>query len=120
VYPAISTNDGASWTIEGPRFARAGACGSCTTNRLIVSQHRTLLAWGRGGRFVHTTTDQGKHWFQASFAGGVISVSASGHRLVARARGNETANGKFPTRQYTSVDKGRTWRRGGALASVAH
>jgi hypothetical protein len=118
VYPAISLNDGASWTIEGPQFARTAACGPCTTNRLLVSRQRTLVAWGHGGRNIHTTTDHGRHWYVASFPDSVLSVQTHGRRLLARALGNETPAGRFFTSQYVSTDKGRTWHRGRALGTV--
>jgi hypothetical protein len=120
VYPAISDNDGASWTIDGPQFADSGTCAYCATSRLVVSHRHALLAWGPGGHFVKTTTDRGKHWLEADFPSGVTDVHAAGRRLLARAVGNETAAGRFHTRQYVSTDDGRHWRRGGALGNVAH
>jgi hypothetical protein len=118
VYAAISDDDGGDWRIDSPQFARAGACGSCTTNHLTVSGDGTIVAWGNDGNIVKVTTDLGRHWHQALFTGGIKTVTTTGRRLEARVLGDQNSRGRFPTRRYVSTDNGATWHRGRPLPTV--
>jgi hypothetical protein len=118
VYAAISTDDGGGWHIDSPQFARAGACGPCTTNHLNVTQDGTVFAWGNGSNRVKITTDLGSHWYQADFSNAVMSVTTTGRHLVVRALGRPDRAGRVPTRRYVSTDDGMTWIRGRALPTI--
>jgi hypothetical protein len=118
VYPAMSTDAGTEWLINGPRFSYAGADGQGRTNHVDVSRNGTLLAWGLGGNFVKTSTDRGRQWDEADFFGGVESVKAVGDELVVQALGDQTSRNRFLTRRYVSRNDGRTWHRGQALPTV--
>jgi hypothetical protein len=110
VYPALSKDNGATWTIDGPQFYRAAADAPNVTSRLEALGHETLIAWGPGGNFVKTTTDRGKHWREANFPDGVKHAGINDGHLTVRALGNETASGHIKTRPYTSTT-GKTWHR---------
>lgn len=111
VYPVISYDDGGDWRINGPRFAPAAGCGSCTTNRLAVSGDGTVMAWGRGGAFVETQARPGGRWYVANFATGVRQASVSGSHLIMQTFGAKTSSVRTPASGYVSRDDGRTWRR---------
>jgi hypothetical protein len=108
VYPAISYDDGGDWRIDGPRFARAGPCGGCTTNHLAVSADGTIMAWGPTGNSVYTTTDLGRRWYAASF-GGVEHATVSGSRLIVATFGARSGSVRTPHQRYVSRDDGRSW-----------
>jgi hypothetical protein len=118
VYPAISTDDGGTWRIAGPRFYRAAADGAATTTRLVVSGNGTLMAWGHGGSLVKTSSDLGRRWYQSDFAEGVEHAGVAAQRLVVRALGFVGDGAPFTTRRYVSTDDGRTWHRGRELPPV--
>ncbi|HVT21162.1 MAG TPA: hypothetical protein VHE57_07225 [Mycobacteriales bacterium] len=118
VYPVLSTDGGAHWRIDGPRFYRAAADAPDVTTRLASLGHHTLIAWGRGGNFVKTTTDRGRHWYQADFPAGVYSAHVHAGRLIVRAIGDPGPSGRFPTRRYSSYDGGRLWHRGHRMAAI--
>ncbi len=118
VYPVISTDGGTHWRIDGPLFYRAAADAPDVTTRLAALGHSTLMAWGRGGNFVKTTTDRGAHWYKADFPAGVYSAAVRSGHLVVRATGNPDRSGNVPTRRYASYDGGRIWHRGARAASV--
>lgn len=120
VYPVISTDGGTHWRIDGPLFYRAAADAPDVTTRLAALGHSTLMAWGRGGNFVKTSTDRGLHWYKAGFPAGVYSAHVNAGKLLVRATGDPNRSGRFPTRRYSSHDGGRTWHRGARLASVRY
>lgn len=120
VYPALSGDRGVRWKIDGPRFASAAADGANTTDHLAALNRTTLMAWGDGGVFVKTTTDRGKHWYEADFTSGVKGAATHGRRLFVRALGEQNSNGRFPTRRYVSTDRGRIWHRGRKLPAVSY
>jgi hypothetical protein len=121
VYPAVSTDAGDSWSVNGPPFSIAGASGPDATDHIAASPDGTVVAWGRGGNFVKTTTDGGSHWYQATFPAGVGSAEPKGGRtLRVRAVGEQRVGSKFATRLYVSFDGGRSWHRRQELAPVPY
>lgn len=118
VYPALSTDGGQHWRIDGPMFYRPAADAPNVTSRLVVLGDNTLMAWGPGGNFVKTTTDRGAKWFTSNFPVGVDSPAVSNGHLTVRALGNPAKSGEFPTRQYVSTDGGLVWQRGKSLGDV--
>jgi hypothetical protein len=101
VYPALSSDDGGSWVIDGPRFNGAGVSGGSQTDHLTVSRDRTLMAWGRFGNSVWTRSAAEHHWRGASL-GQVLRATTAGRQLVVRVQG---------PLEYVSDDDGSTWRR---------
>jgi hypothetical protein len=120
VYPALSSDSGRTWHIDGPMFYRPAADAPNVTSRLAALGDDTLMAWGPGGNFVTTSTDRGAKWFTSNFPVGVHSAAVSNGRLTVRALGNPTKSGDFATRQYVSTDGGLVWRRGPALGNVKY
>ncbi|HEX3898938.1 MAG TPA: hypothetical protein VHW74_07180 [Mycobacteriales bacterium] len=120
VYPALSTDGGRHWHIDGPLFYRPAADAPNVTSRLAALGDNTLMAWGPGGNFVKTSTDRGAKWFTSNFPVGVHSAAVSNGELTVVALGNPTKSGDFPTRQYASTDGGLVWQRGAKLGQVTN
>lgn len=120
VYPALSTDGGRHWHIDGPMFYRPAADAPNVTSRLAALGDNTLMAWGPGGNFVKTTTDRGAKWFTSNFPVGVHSAAVTNGDLTVRALGNPGKSGEFPTREYTSTDGGMVWQRGAQLGMVRY
>jgi hypothetical protein len=118
VWPAISTDAGKHWRIDGPLFSYAGADGAAATDSIGARGGDMAWAWGSwGGNLVKVTTDRGLRWWVADFPG-VDTVTWRDGQLQVRALGNQTATGQFQTFLYISPDNGRTWILHGRLGNV--
>ena len=117
-YPAISTDGGAIWRIDGPRFYVAAAQAPNVTSSVGALDPHGAYFWGQGGNFVRITTDEGVHWWVTGFAAGVYKVSATGGILRTVALGNQVQGGSFQAFLYVSTNSGRTWNLHGQLHNV--
>ncbi|MGO9856991.1 MAG: hypothetical protein ACLPYY_18365 [Acidimicrobiales bacterium] len=117
-YPAISTNGGGSWRIDGPLFHVAAAQGASVITNVGPLGSQGAYFWGRGGNVVWVTTDRGSQWWSTGFSYGVHVVSATHGVLNAAALGNQLKGGEFETFLYVSKDSGRTWTLRGRLGNV--
>jgi len=117
-YPAISTDGGSSWRIDGPLFHVAAAQGASVITNVGPLGARGAYFWGRGGNVVWVTTDGGSHWWSTGFSYGVDTVTATHGVLRAAALGDQVKSGEFETFLYVSKDSGRTWKFRGRLANV--
>ena len=118
VWPAISTDSGKRWRIDGPLFYYAAADAPNATDSIGARGGDMAWAWGWGGNFVKVTTDRGRHWWAADFPAGVDTVTWRDGQLQVRALGISTANGQFQSFLYISPDGGRTWILHGRLRNV--
>lgn len=119
VYPAISTDGGRDWRIDGPRFQSTGAQGAGVVSGIGARAPAFAYVWGNGGDAVRVTTDAGHHWWVANFPGGVHSVYWSHGQLNTQALGNALPGGRFPACLYVSPDQGRTWTFRHQLGTVS-
>ncbi len=114
-YPALSRDGGRSWSVDGPQFYHAGADGPGTTTQLVSLANATLIAWGQTGNLVKTSGDLGRHWVQALFPGGVLSLRVVGNGIIVRATGDALPPGSdtapLATWIYRSTDGGQRWHR---------
>lgn len=114
-YPALSRDGGRSWRVDGPQFYHAGADGPGTTTQLVSLADVTLIAWGQTGNLVKTSGDLGRHWVQALFSGGVLSLRVVGSEIIVRATGDAlppgSQTGPLATWIYRSTDGGQRWHR---------
>jgi hypothetical protein len=119
VWPAISTDSGKSWRIDGPLFYYAAADAPAATDSIGARGGDMAWAWGWGGNFVKVTTDRGRQWWAADLPAGVDTVTWRNGQLQVRALGNLTANGQFQSFLYISPDDGRTWILHGRRGNVS-
>ena len=117
-YPAISTDGGAIWRIDGPRFYVAAAQAPNVTSSVGALGPHGAYFWGQGGNVVKITTDEGVHWWITGFAAGVYKVSATRGILSTVALGNQVQGGAFQAFLYVSTNSGRTWNLHGQLQNV--
>jgi len=117
-YPAISTDGGAIWRIDGPRFYVAAAQAASITSSVGGLGPHGAYFWGPGGNSVKVTTDEGVHWWITGFAAGVYKVSATHGTLRTVALGNQVQGGAFQAFLYVSTNSGRTWRLYGQVHNV--
>ena len=100
VYPAISTDGGQTWHVDGPCFYYAAAQGPNVTSRIAAVAPDWAYAWGRGGQVVKVTHDGGSHWLAAVLPP-IRRIVSSGHTLHALLFGNSS--------EYVSRNYGLTW-----------
>lgn len=117
-YPAISTDGGAIWRIDGPRFYVAAAQGASVTGNVGTLGTRGAYFWGQGGNFVKITTDEGTHWSITGFTAGVFKVTNTHGTLRTIALGNQLPDGDFQAFLYVSTNSGGTWTLHGQLPNV--
>ncbi len=101
VYPAISTDGGTTWRLDGPCFYYAAAQGPGATDSIGARAPDWAYAWGWGGVFVRVTHDGGAHWFAANLPNPARRVVASGRTLRAYLLRTRST--------YISRDYGMTW-----------
>jgi hypothetical protein len=117
-YPALSTNGGHTWRIDGPLFWVAAADGAAATSDVGALGSHGAYFWGRGGNLVKVTIDDGVRWWVRGFSAGVYKVSASHGALRTVALGNQVSCTAFRAFLYVSTDSGRTWRFQASLHNV--
>jgi hypothetical protein len=106
-YPAISTDGGATWSVDGPRFDVAAAQGASQVSDVGALPPNGAYAWGQGGDVVRVTTDQGAHWWGTGF-NVVYSVNTYDGSLYVVA-GPPLSDGSINGYLYISHDRGMSW-----------
>jgi hypothetical protein len=117
-YPAVSTNGGTTWKVDGPLFhvdALQGA--SVATSSGVLPSHGAYF-WGRGGNLIWITYDEGAHWWTAVFGAGVDDLSSRHGTLEAVVCGAQVRTTALQRFLYVSTDSGRTWRVRRQLADL--
>ncbi len=117
-YPALSTDGGRTWHVDGPEFYVAAAQGPSVVSSVGALPPDGAYMWGQDGNVVRVTTDGGVEWWATGFASGVYKVTASEGKIDTVALGPPSANGTFPTYLYESTDGGHSWRFRGQLSNV--
>ena len=117
-YPAISTDTGITWKIDGPLFHVDALQGASVITSVGSLGTDGAYYWGRGGNVVWVTTDRGSHWWLTGFSYGVNRVTASHGTLRAVALGRQLKGGEIESFLYTSNDSGHTWELRGRLANL--
>jgi hypothetical protein len=117
-YPAISTDAGRSWRIDGPASSGGPAAGASAVSDVGAMSPETAYTWGAFGNFVEVTMDAGRHWWVSAFGAGVCSVTRHDGLLQARAFGLQPGpGGTTETFLYVSRNRGLTWTLQGRLGN---
>ena len=107
-YPALSTNGGGVWRIDGPPLHVDAADGAEAVGSAGIAGPRTFFAYGSS--VADVTTDRGRTWWETFLGENVLVVApALRNELVAYVEqpvGNQQLN---PAWQYVSRDGGRHW-----------
>ena len=115
-YPAISTDGGKDWRVDGPVFHQNAAQGALAVGSIGILGPESAYFWGAGGNAVRVTTDGGLHWQQTWFGAGAKIVSFDRGTMYAVAFGNEVDGGSTVERfLYASTDSGEMWQLRGQL-----
>ena len=118
-YPAVSTDGGRQWRIDGPQVHVDAADGPEAVQFVGVAGPRTFFAYGSS--VVDVTTDGGATWWEAFMGELVMAVVPGPNRdliaYVQQSRSNQHVNPAV-TLQYVSRDGGRHWRYSSALGGA--
>ena len=117
-YPAISTDAGTTWRIDGPLFHVDALQGASVITNVGSLGTDGAYYWGRGGNVVWVTTDGGSHWWLTGFSYGVNRVTASHGTLRTVALGRQLKGGAIESFLYASNDSGHTWELRGRLPNL--
>jgi hypothetical protein len=117
-YPAISTNGGTTWRVDGPLFhvdALQGA--SVVASSGVLPPHGAYF-WGRGGNLIWITYDEGAHWWKVVLGAGVDDLSSRNGTFEAVVFGAQVRGTALQRFLYLSTDSGKTWRVRRQLADL--
>ena len=118
-YPAISTDGGSTWKIDGPLFHVDAAQGAAVVESTGALRPAGAYFWGRGGNVIWMTYASDAHWSLIAFGAGVDQLNSTRGTLEAVVFGNQvdhaTATQRF---LYTSTDSGKTWKLRRRLANL--
>lgn len=109
-YPAVSTDGGRVWRIDGPPLHVDAADGAEGVGSVGIIAPRTFFAYGSS--VVDVTTDRGRTWFETYLGEDVVAVVPSyRNELVAYVEQSVSSQHFNPavTWQYVSRDGGRHW-----------
>jgi hypothetical protein len=110
-YPALSTDGGRVWRIDGPPVHVDAADGAEGVGSVGIAAPRMFFAYGSS--VVDVTTNRGAAWWEAYLGDDVVAVVAQSDEAlvayVARSVTNTRVN-RAVTLQYVSHDGGRRWR----------
>ena len=117
-YPAISTNGGTSWKVDGPMFhvdALQGA--SVVASSGVLPPHGAYF-WARAGNLIWITYDEGAHWWNVVFGAGVDDLSSRHGTFEAVVFGAQVRATALQRFLYVSSDSGKIWRVRRQLADL--
>jgi hypothetical protein len=117
-YPAISSDAGRIWRIDGPLIHVDALQGASVITNVGSYGRDGAYYWGRGGNVVWVTTDGGSDWWLTGFAYGVDGVTARHGALRTVALGKQLQGGEIEGFLYSSNDSGHTWELRGRLANL--
>jgi hypothetical protein len=120
-YPALSTDGGRSWRLDGPQLHIDAADGAEAVSFVGAAGPRTFFAYGSS--VVDVTTDGGRSWWE-TYAGELVISVVPGLRpgeLIAFVQQSPSAGRSDPvvTWQYVTRDGGQTWTYSTRLAGFA-
>jgi hypothetical protein len=116
-YPALSTDGGRHWRIDGPQLHVNAADGPEAVGFVGAAGPHTFFAYGSSA--IDVSSDGGRTWWE-TFADELVMAVVPGLRsgeLVAYVQHSASTNRTDPavTSQYVSRDGGRHWSYSTAL-----
>ena len=117
-YPAISTNGGTDWKVDGPLFHVDALQGASVVASSGVLPPRGAYFWSRGGNLIWLTYDEGVHWRTAVFGAGVDDLRSRHGTLEAVVFGAQVRTTALQRFLYVSTDSGKTWKFHRQLADL--
>lgn len=119
-YPALSTDGGKTWRIDGPQLHVDAADGPEGVGFVGTAGPHTFFAYGSSA--IDVSTDGGRSWWE-TFGGELVMSVVPGPRsgeLIAYVQQSISSQRIDPavTWQYVSRDGGRTWRYSTRLGGV--
>jgi hypothetical protein len=117
-YPAISTNGGTTWKVDGPLFHVDALQGASAVLSSGTLPPRGAYFWGRGGDLIWLTYDEGAHWWNVAFGAGVDELSARHGTLEVVVFGAQVRTTALQRFLYVSSNSGKTWRVRRQLADL--
>jgi hypothetical protein len=118
-YPAVTSDGGMRWRIDGPQFHVDAADGPEGVGFVGVEGPHTFFAYGSSA--VDVTTDGGRAWWETPLGEQVMAVVPNlRNELVAYVEQSLTNERLNPavTWQYVSRDGGRHWRYSTAFGGI--
>jgi hypothetical protein len=118
-YPALSTDGGQVWRIDGPPLHVDAADGAEAVGSVGIAGPRTFFAYGSS--VVDVTTDRGRTWWETYLGENVVVVVPSnGNELLAYVEQSVNHQHLNPaaTWQYISRDGGRHWHYSTQFAGI--
>jgi hypothetical protein len=117
-YPAISTNGGITWRVDGPLFHVNALQGASVVDSSGALSSQGAYFWGRGGNLIWITSDEGVHWWTAAFGAGVDDLSSRNGTLEAVVFGAQVRPTALQRFLYVSTNSGKTWQLRRQLADL--
>jgi photosystem II stability/assembly factor-like uncharacterized protein len=115
-YPVLTVDGGRTWRTAGPALHVNAANAPLAVSDAGAANQHTFYAFG-GGQVVDATNDAGRHWWQAFLGDDVLSVVASGNRLIAVAQNATGSGATAQTVVYVSRDGGHHWHLNSRLGA---
>ena len=118
-YPALSTNGGRVWRIDGPPLHVDAADGAEAVGSVGIADPRTFFAFGSS--VVDVTTDAGRTWWETYLGDDVVAVVPNLHNELVAYVEHSVSNAHLnpaATLQYVSRDGGRQWRYSTDFAGI--
>jgi hypothetical protein len=106
-YPAVTTDGGKTWRINGPVFHVPAAQAPLAVTQVGAASASTYFAWG--AQSIDATSDGGKHWWRTLVNDSALAVVVNGRTLIAVVDSAPPSGTPATASVYLSTDGGHHW-----------